>query len=89
MWGLFTKSQKKIELGAIPVGHVQNGPKVLFQCPKGSLSTHFTDFVGEAVFGGNPQANVGSRERVLYDEGRPDYYCKNKWVTDNGQGVHF
>ena len=32
-------------------------------------SLYFTDFVGEAVFGGNPQANVGSRERVLYDEG--------------------
>ncbi|XP_057375846.1 proton-associated sugar transporter A-like [Daphnia carinata] len=32
-------------------------------------SLYFTDFVGEAVFGGNPKAPVGSPEREIYEEG--------------------
>ncbi|EFX86786.1 hypothetical protein DAPPUDRAFT_207948 [Daphnia pulex] len=32
-------------------------------------SLYFTDFVGEAVFGGNPKAPVGSVEREIYEEG--------------------
>lgn len=32
-------------------------------------SLYFTDFVGEAVFGGNPQAPVDTDERKLYEEG--------------------
>jgi len=32
-------------------------------------SLYFTDFVGEAVFGGNPQAPISSNERELYEEG--------------------
>ncbi|XP_012526634.1 proton-associated sugar transporter A [Monomorium pharaonis] len=32
-------------------------------------SLYFTDFVGEAVFGGNPQAPVDTDERELYEEG--------------------
>ncbi|XP_018368935.1 PREDICTED: proton-associated sugar transporter A isoform X2 [Trachymyrmex cornetzi] len=32
-------------------------------------SLYFTDFVGEAVFGGNPQAPANTDERELYEEG--------------------
>ncbi|XP_033333089.2 loss of visual transmission isoform X1 [Megalopta genalis] len=32
-------------------------------------SLYFTDFVGEAVYGGNPQAPDGSEERELYESG--------------------
>ncbi|XP_023323806.1 proton-associated sugar transporter A isoform X2 [Eurytemora carolleeae] len=32
-------------------------------------SLYFTDFVGQAVFGGDPQAPEGSEERDLYDKG--------------------
>ncbi|XP_046405853.1 proton-associated sugar transporter A isoform X2 [Ischnura elegans] len=32
-------------------------------------SLYFTDFVGEAVYGGNPKAEDGSAERELYEEG--------------------
>ncbi|CAG2256218.1 SLC45A1_2_4 [Mytilus edulis] len=32
-------------------------------------SLFFTDFVGQAVYGGDPKAPVGSREHQLYDEG--------------------
>ncbi|XP_059470765.1 proton-associated sugar transporter A [Neocloeon triangulifer] len=32
-------------------------------------SLYFTDFVGEAVFGGDPQAAEGSAERDLYEDG--------------------
>ncbi|XP_011053129.1 PREDICTED: proton-associated sugar transporter A-like isoform X1 [Acromyrmex echinatior] len=32
-------------------------------------SLYFTDFVGEAVFGGNPRAPVDTDERELYEEG--------------------
>ncbi|KAK3849007.1 hypothetical protein Pcinc_044220 [Petrolisthes cinctipes] len=32
-------------------------------------SLYFTDFVGEAVFGGDPQAREGSREKQVYEEG--------------------
>lgn len=32
-------------------------------------SLYFTDFVGEAVFGGDPSAVYGSEKRRLYDEG--------------------
>ncbi|XP_018344248.1 PREDICTED: proton-associated sugar transporter A isoform X2 [Trachymyrmex septentrionalis] len=32
-------------------------------------SLYFTDFVGEAVFGGNPQAPADTDERELYEEG--------------------
>ncbi|KOX68927.1 Membrane-associated transporter protein [Melipona quadrifasciata] len=32
-------------------------------------SLYFTDFVGEAVYGGNPQAPEGSKERELYESG--------------------
>ncbi|XP_037078378.1 LOW QUALITY PROTEIN: proton-associated sugar transporter A-like [Pollicipes pollicipes] len=32
-------------------------------------SLYFTDFVGEAVFGGNPQAAVGSESRSAYEDG--------------------
>ncbi|XP_020292465.1 proton-associated sugar transporter A [Pseudomyrmex gracilis] len=32
-------------------------------------SLYFTDFVGEAVFGGNPQAPANTLERELYEEG--------------------
>ncbi|TRY68433.1 hypothetical protein TCAL_01367 [Tigriopus californicus] len=32
-------------------------------------SLYFTDFVGEAVFKGNPQAEMGSEARQLYDDG--------------------
>lgn len=32
-------------------------------------SLYFTDFVGQAVFGGDPQAAENSRERELYDQG--------------------
>jgi solute carrier family 45 protein 1/2/4 len=32
-------------------------------------SLYFTDFVGEAVFGGNPQAPTNSDERELYEKG--------------------
>lgn len=32
-------------------------------------SLYFTDFVGEAVFGGNPRASVDTLERKLYEEG--------------------
>ena len=32
-------------------------------------SLYFTDFVGEAVFGGDPSARPGTRERRWYDEG--------------------
>lgn len=32
-------------------------------------SLYFTDFVGEAVFRGNPSSPPGSKERQLYDEG--------------------
>ena len=32
-------------------------------------SLYFTDFVGEAVYGGNPQGLEGSRERELYESG--------------------
>lgn len=32
-------------------------------------SLFFTDFVGQAVYGGNPKAPVGSRAHELYDEG--------------------
>lgn len=32
-------------------------------------SLYFTDFVGEAVFGGDPTAPQGSLEKKLYDEG--------------------
>jgi len=32
-------------------------------------SLYFTDFVGQAVFGGNPREPEGSPGRVLYDEG--------------------
>ncbi|XP_031832072.1 loss of visual transmission [Nomia melanderi] len=32
-------------------------------------SLYFTDFVGEAVYGGNPQAPDGSKERELYESG--------------------
>ncbi|XP_015108433.1 proton-associated sugar transporter A isoform X1 [Diachasma alloeum] len=32
-------------------------------------SLYFTDFVGEAVYGGNPQAPEGSVERELYESG--------------------
>ncbi|XP_057330536.1 proton-associated sugar transporter A [Microplitis mediator] len=32
-------------------------------------SLYFTDFVGEAVYGGNPKAPEGSKERELYESG--------------------
>lgn len=32
-------------------------------------SLYFTDFVGEAVFGGDPKANIGSIKQNLYEEG--------------------
>lgn len=32
-------------------------------------SLYFTDFVGEAVFGGNPRAPADTVERELYEEG--------------------
>lgn len=32
-------------------------------------SLYFTDFVGEAVFGGDPKAPVGSAERDVYEQG--------------------
>ncbi|EZA54615.1 proton-associated sugar transporter A [Ooceraea biroi] len=32
-------------------------------------SLYFTDFVGEAVFGGNPRAPIDTDERELYEEG--------------------
>ncbi|XP_026674802.1 proton-associated sugar transporter A isoform X2 [Ceratina calcarata] len=32
-------------------------------------SLYFTDFVGEAVYGGDPQAPEGSKERELYESG--------------------
>ncbi|XP_049770444.1 membrane-associated transporter protein-like [Schistocerca cancellata] len=32
-------------------------------------SLYFTDFVGEAVFGGDPQAEDGTKARQLYEEG--------------------
>lgn len=32
-------------------------------------SLYFTDFVGEAVYGGNPRAPVDTDERELYEEG--------------------
>ncbi|XP_014471690.1 PREDICTED: proton-associated sugar transporter A-like isoform X2 [Dinoponera quadriceps] len=32
-------------------------------------SLYFTDFVGEAVFSGNPRAPAGTHERKLYEEG--------------------
>ncbi|XP_032688047.1 proton-associated sugar transporter A [Odontomachus brunneus] len=32
-------------------------------------SLYFTDFVGEAVFGGNPRAPIDTLERKLYEEG--------------------
>ena len=32
-------------------------------------SLYFTDFVGEAVFGGDPSAAPGSEKRILYDQG--------------------
>ena len=32
-------------------------------------SLYFTDFVGEAVFGGDPSAAPGSEKRRLYDQG--------------------
>ncbi|XP_011140951.1 proton-associated sugar transporter A [Harpegnathos saltator] len=32
-------------------------------------SLYFTDFVGEAVFGGNPRASANTLERKLYEEG--------------------
>lgn len=32
-------------------------------------SLYFTDFVGEAVYGGNPQAPDGTKERELYESG--------------------
>lgn len=32
-------------------------------------SLYFTDFVGEAVFGGDPKAAEGSIEQSLYSEG--------------------
>lgn len=32
-------------------------------------SLYFTDFVGEAVFKGDPKAIEGSREEILYEEG--------------------
>ncbi|KAL6424007.1 hypothetical protein ACFW04_009728 [Cataglyphis niger] len=32
-------------------------------------SLYFTDFVGEAVYGGNPRAPVDTNERELYEEG--------------------
>ncbi|XP_047363721.1 proton-associated sugar transporter A [Vespa velutina] len=32
-------------------------------------SLYFTDFVGEAVYGGNPQAPDGTKERELYERG--------------------
>lgn len=32
-------------------------------------SLYFTDFVGEAVYGGNPQAPEGTKERELYESG--------------------
>jgi len=32
-------------------------------------SLYFTDFVGQAVFGGDPQAPIGSPKHDLYDEG--------------------
>ncbi|KAK8732064.1 hypothetical protein OTU49_007169, partial [Cherax quadricarinatus] len=32
-------------------------------------SLYFTDFVGEAVFGGNPGAADGTQEKELYEEG--------------------
>lgn len=34
-----------------------------------SYSLYFTDFVGEAVYGGDPSAPVGSEERTLYEDG--------------------
>lgn len=34
-----------------------------------SYSLYFTDFVGEAVYGGDPQAPLGTNERELYEEG--------------------
>lgn len=32
-------------------------------------SLYFTDFVGEAVYGGDPKATVGSFEQIAYEEG--------------------
>ncbi|KAL7294925.1 hypothetical protein TKK_0011846 [Trichogramma kaykai] len=32
-------------------------------------SLYFTDFVGEAVYGGDPKAPEGSKERALYEDG--------------------
>jgi solute carrier family 45 protein 1/2/4 len=32
-------------------------------------SLYFTDFVGEAVYGGDPTAPSGSEKRILYEEG--------------------
>lgn len=32
-------------------------------------SLYFTDFVGEAVFGGDPKAPVGSYQQIAYEEG--------------------
>lgn len=32
-------------------------------------SLYFTDFVGEAVFGGDPIASIGNVQRDLYEEG--------------------
>jgi solute carrier family 45 protein 1/2/4 len=32
-------------------------------------SLYFTDFVGQSVYGGDPQAPVGSSKHLLYDEG--------------------
>ncbi|CAH1241827.1 SLC45A2 [Branchiostoma lanceolatum] len=34
-----------------------------------SYSLYFTDFVGQAVYGGDPRAPLGSSARELYDEG--------------------
>lgn len=34
-----------------------------------SYSLYFTDFVGEAVFNGDPNAAIGSEERTLYEDG--------------------
>ncbi|KAJ8306932.1 hypothetical protein KUTeg_015016 [Tegillarca granosa] len=32
-------------------------------------SLYFTDFVGQAVYGGDPKAPIGSEKHILYDDG--------------------
>ncbi|XP_077994123.1 membrane-associated transporter protein-like [Glandiceps talaboti] len=32
-------------------------------------SLYFTDFVGQAVYGGDPKARIGSAERLIYEDG--------------------